>query len=60
MALASSQDNQTNGLVRVAPGTRTGTRTAANFTITLGFAPKYAKVINLEQFLYSIFLYMKF
>lgn len=49
MALVSSQDNQTDGLVRVARGTRTGTRTAANFTITLGFDPKYVKVINLTD-----------
>lgn len=34
---------------KVAMGSRTGTRTAADFTITLGFAPKYIRVINLTD-----------
>lgn len=33
----------------VAMGSRTGTRTAGNFTVTLGFAPKYVRVINLTD-----------
>ena len=33
----------------VAMGSRTGTRTAADFTITLGFAPKYVRVENLTD-----------
>jgi hypothetical protein len=33
----------------VAMGSRTGTRTAANFTITTGFAPKYVRVVNLTD-----------
>jgi hypothetical protein len=34
---------------KVAMGSRTGTRTAADFTITLGFAPKYIRVVNLTD-----------
>lgn len=37
------------GEVRVAMGSRTGTRTAADFTITTGFAPKYVRVENLTD-----------
>lgn len=35
--------------VQVAMGSRTGTRTAADFTITLGFEPKYIRVVNLTD-----------
>lgn len=48
MALTSNQENG-DGVIRRAWGTRTGTRTAANFTITLGFAPKRIRVINLTD-----------
>jgi hypothetical protein len=33
----------------IAMGSRTGTRTAGDFTVTLGFAPKYVRVINLTD-----------
>jgi hypothetical protein len=46
--MATSQSSG-DGVVRRAWGTRTGTRTAANFTITLGFAPKFIRVINLTD-----------
>lgn len=49
MTLAAYQDNNTEALNHFARGSRTGTRTAANFTITLGFAPKYIKVVNLTD-----------
>lgn len=48
MALASSRFNKADP-PHFACGTRTGTRTAADFTITLGFDPKYIKVINLTD-----------
>lgn len=32
-----------------ASGIRTGTRTAADFTITLGFTPRYIRVVNLTD-----------
>ncbi len=48
MALTATQDNM-SGIRHVARGSRTGTRTAANFTVTLGFAPKYVKVTNLTD-----------
>lgn len=50
MALTSNVllDSRKEG-VKVAMGSRTGTRTAADFTITLGFAPKYIRVINLTD-----------
>lgn len=47
MALASTQHY--SSVKNFARGSRTGTRTAANFTITLGFAPKYIKVTNLTD-----------
>ena len=47
MALVST--NIVQGDSRFAMGSRTGTRTAANFTITTGFAPKYIKVVNLTD-----------
>jgi len=34
---------------RFACGSRTGTRTAADFIITLGFAPKKIRVVNLTD-----------
>ena len=47
MALASTQHY--SSVKNFARGSRTGVRTAANFTITLGFAPKYIKVVNLTD-----------
>ena len=34
---------------RFASGTRTGTRAAADFTISLGFTPKVIRVVNLTD-----------
>jgi hypothetical protein len=34
---------------RFAWGTRTGTRTAADFTVTLGFQPTHIRVVNLTS-----------
>lgn len=48
MALVATQDN-TVASSKVARGTRTGTRTAADFTITCGFEPKYVKVTNVTD-----------
>lgn len=48
MALASTQYNA-DGVRRFAQGSRTGTRTAADFSVNLGFAPSYVKVINLTD-----------
>jgi hypothetical protein len=48
MALSSTQ-HFSDGVVRGQRGSRTGTRVAGNFTITLGFAPKYVKVTNLTD-----------
>lgn len=47
MALTSTQHY--SSVKNFARGTRSGTRTAADFTITLGFAPKYIKVSNLTD-----------
>lgn len=50
MALATrSQVNSPAEGRRYASGTLTGTRTAANFKVTLGFIPSYIKVINLTD-----------
>jgi hypothetical protein len=50
MALTSNVFlGQPGGQMRVQMGSRTGTRSAADFTITLGFKPKYLRVINLED-----------
>ena len=48
MTLAVAQANVTSG-VCYSSGSRTGTRTAADFTITLGFSPKYIKITNLTD-----------
>jgi len=40
---------QTDGVVRRASGSATGTYTAADLTITLGFVPRYVKVINVTD-----------
>jgi len=48
MPLVSTQYEH-DGIVRIARGSRTGTRTAGNFTLTLGFDPKYVKVTNLTD-----------
>jgi hypothetical protein len=49
MTLASAQDNFAASEAQYSTGTRTGVRTAANFTITLGFTPKKIKVVNLTD-----------
>jgi hypothetical protein len=49
MALVSTQYNAIKDTPRQAWGTRTGTRSAADFIITTGFDPKYIKVINLTD-----------
>lgn len=35
--------------LHVARGSRTGVRTAADFSVTLGFKPKYVRVVNLTD-----------
>lgn len=35
--------------LHVARGSRTGVRTAADFSINIGFKPKYVKVVNLTD-----------
>jgi len=49
MALASKTTNPIQEGVRHLSGSRTGTRTAADFTITLGFTPTHIKVTNLTD-----------
>lgn len=48
MPLVSTQ-NYIGSVKNSARGSRTGTRTAGNFTITLGFEPRYVKVTNLTD-----------
>lgn len=48
MALISTNLNS-DGVPRHSMGSRTGTRTAANFTITLGFVPRKIRVVNLTD-----------
>lgn len=48
MALAS-EHNKSDGVIKFASGARSGSRTAADFSIDLGFAPKYVKVTNLTD-----------
>lgn len=48
MTLAATQQNQLSP-VQCARGSRTGTRTEADFTITLPFTPKYVKVSNVTD-----------
>ncbi len=48
MPLVSTQVNS-DGANHQAFGSRSGTRTAANFTISLGFRPSYVKVQNLTD-----------
>jgi len=47
MALTST--HYYSSVKNFARGARTGTRTAGDFTITLGFAPKFIKVTNLTD-----------
>ena len=47
MALVSNVITNTD--LRYAMGTRTGTRTAADFTIQVGFQPKKVRVVNLTD-----------
>ena len=49
MALATTQTNVGAEAAHYAWGTRTGTRTAADFTVTLGFQPKKIRVVNLTD-----------
>lgn len=49
MALTTTQNNPVSGLARRTTGYRSGTRTAADFTITLGYAPTYIRVINMTD-----------
>lgn len=49
MALVSSEVMRETELPQFICGVRSGTRTAADFTITLGFAPKKIRVINLTD-----------
>lgn len=49
MALASAQTNYAADAGQYSAGSRTGTRTAANFSIDLGFKPKKIRVINLTD-----------
>ena len=49
MALASNKVDPILEGRRYAYGTRTGTRTAADFTITLGFTPTHIRVVNLTD-----------
>lgn len=46
MALASVQDNYADGAMHYAYGSRTGTRTAADFSLDLGFKPRKIRFIN--------------
>ena len=47
--MATSQTNRGPDQAQYATGTRTGTRTAADFTITLGFTPTRIVVRNLTD-----------
>ena len=49
MTLTARQDNINGAAEYRAKGSRTGTRTAGNFSITLGFNPKYVRVTNLTD-----------
>lgn len=48
MAVVSAQANS-DGVRHHASGSETGTYTAADYTITLGFVPKYVKVVNVTD-----------
>lgn len=47
MALTATQKNADKSLAQVATGRYLDTGTAAAFTITTGFKPRYVKVVNL-------------
>lgn len=49
MALVSAKYDAIQEGQRYSWGTRTGTRTAADFTVTLGFQPKKIRVVNLTD-----------
>jgi len=49
MALVTNTFLGQAGPPRIAMGSRTGTRTAADFTITVGFMPRYIRVVNLTD-----------
>lgn len=49
MTLASSSILDGRGDSKYACGARTGTRTAGDFTITLGFTPSKVRVVNLTD-----------
>lgn len=48
MTLATTQSNSAS-VTNTAMGRRSGTRTAADFTITLGFDPRYFVIENLTD-----------
>lgn len=48
MTLAATQANSA-GITNLATGRRSGTRVAADFTITLGFIPRYFVIENLTD-----------
>ena len=54
MALASNQVQTVQESKRYAWGTRTGTRTAADFTIPLGFTPTHIRVANLTDRIFAL------
>ena len=49
MTLSAQQDNVSGSAQFRSKGSLTGVRTAANFSLTLGFSPKYVKVTNLTD-----------
>ena len=49
MALVETKVDAIQEGVRYSWGTRTGTRSAADFTVTLGFMPKKIRVVNLTD-----------
>jgi hypothetical protein len=48
MAQTATQEYST-GVVHKASGSFSGTHTAADYTLTLGFVPKYFKVVNVTD-----------
>lgn len=48
MAQTATQENA-SGIRHRASGSFTGTHTAADFSITLGFVPKYFKMVNVTD-----------
>jgi len=48
MAVVSAT-NYSSGVVNFASGSETGTYTAADFTVTVGFVPKHFKITNVTD-----------